>query len=107
MYKSDYFIEEQMTKHEILSDAAKDWDKTLAHFTDHFFLRKAYDDNKVANSGFKSSSHVCDHSSDQSVITSNTENDFTCVLYIKSLEESLTAACNYCATDLCKTLLLE
>ena len=34
MYKSDCFTEEQMTKYEILSDANKVWDKTLAHFTD-------------------------------------------------------------------------
>ena len=33
MYKSDYFTEEQMTKYEILLDANKVWDKTLAHFT--------------------------------------------------------------------------
>jgi hypothetical protein len=33
MYRSDYFTKEQMTKYEILSDANKGWDKTLAHFT--------------------------------------------------------------------------
>ena len=52
MYKSDYFTEEQMTKYEILSDANKVWDKTLAHFTELFSLRKAYGDDKAANSGF-------------------------------------------------------
>ena len=36
MYKSDYFTEEQMTKYEILLDADKDLDKTLAHFIDLF-----------------------------------------------------------------------
>jgi hypothetical protein len=96
IYKSDYFTEEQMTKYEILLDADKDWDKTLAHFTDLLSLHKAYGDDKVANSGFKSAAHVRDQSSAQSVITSNTESDFTLDLYIESLEESLTAACNYC-----------
>jgi hypothetical protein len=31
MYKSDYFTKEQMTKYDILPDANKVWDKTLAH----------------------------------------------------------------------------
>ena len=50
MYKSNYFTEEQMTKFEILSDANKDWGKTLAHFMDLFSLCKAYCDDKAANS---------------------------------------------------------
>jgi hypothetical protein len=92
MYKSDYFTKEQMTKYEILLDTNKVWDKTLAHFTDLFSLRKAYVDNKAANSGFKSMAHVRHHSSACSVTTANTESDFTCNLYIKSLEESLAVA---------------
>ena len=92
MYKSDYFTEEQMTKYEILSDANKVWDKTLAHFTELFSLRKAYSDDKAANSGFESAAHVRDHSSTRSVATANTESDFTRDLYIESLEESLSAA---------------
>ncbi len=92
MYKSDYFTKEQMTKYKTLSDASKVWDKTLAHFTDLFSLRKAYGNDKTANSGFKSTAHVRDHSSARSVITPNTKSDFTRDLYIESLEESLVAA---------------
>ncbi len=99
MYKSNYFTKEQMTKYKILSDANKVWDKTLAHFTDLFSLCKAYSDNKAANSGFENAAHVRDHSSAHSVITANTESDFTCNLYIESLEESLAAAQEHCATD--------
>ena len=81
-----------MTKYETLSDANKVWDKTLAHFADLFSLRKAYGDNKAANSGFESTAHVRDHSSTRSITTANTESDFICDLYIKSLEESLASA---------------
>jgi hypothetical protein len=59
---------------------------------DLFSLRKAYGNNKAANSGFESAAHICDHSSPCSVITANTKSDFTCDLYIESLEESLAAA---------------
>jgi hypothetical protein len=99
MYKSDYFTEEQMTKYEILSDANKVWDKTLTHFTELFSLRKAYSDDKAANSGFESAAHVRDHSSARSVTTANTESDFTRDLYIESLEESLKAAQERFASD--------
>ncbi len=99
MYKSDYFTEEQMTKYEILSDANKVWNKTLAHFTDLFSLRKAYGNDKAANSGFESVAHVRDHSTARSIITTNTKSDFTRDLYIESLEESLAAAREHCATD--------
>ncbi len=78
MYKSDYFTEERMTKYEILSDANKVWDKTLAHFTELFSLRKAYGDDRAANSGFESTAHVRDHSSACSIITANTKSDLTC-----------------------------
>jgi hypothetical protein len=99
MYKSDYFTEEQMTKFEILLYTNKVWDKTLAHFTELFSLRKAYGDDKAANSGFESVAHVRDRSSARSVTTTNTKSNFTCDLYIKSLEESLAAAWEYCALD--------
>ncbi len=89
MYKSDYFTEEQMTKYEILSDGNKVWDKTLAHFTDIFSLRKAYGNNKAANSGFESAAHVRDHASTRSVITANTKSNFTRNLYIEGLEDHL------------------
>ena len=99
MYKSDYFTKEQMTKYEILSDANKVWDKTLTHFTELFALRKAYGGDKAANMGFESAAHIRDHSSAHSVITANTESDFTCDLYIESLEESLAAAREQFALD--------
>jgi hypothetical protein len=99
MYKSDYFTEEQMAKYKILLDTNKVWDKTLAHFMDLFSLRKVYSNDKAANSGFESAAHVCDHSSARSITTANTKSDFTCNLYIKSLEESLAAAWEYCASD--------
>jgi hypothetical protein len=99
MYKSDYFTEEQMTKYEILSDTNKVWDKTLVHFMDLFSLRKAYGNDKEANSRFESVAHVLDHSSAHSITTANTKSDFTRNLYIESLEESLAAAWEYCASD--------
>ena len=92
MYKSDYFTEEQMTKYEILSNSNKVWDKTLAHFTELFSLCKAYGDDRAANSRFESAAHIRDHSSAHSIITSTTESDLTCDLYIESLEKSLVAA---------------
>jgi hypothetical protein len=99
IYKSNYFTMEQMTKYKILSDTNKVWDKTLAHFTDLFTLCKAYSNDKAANSGFESAAHVRDYSSAHSITTANTESDFTRDLYIKSLEESLAAAQEYCTSD--------
>jgi hypothetical protein len=81
-----------MTKYEILSDANKVWDKTLAHFTELFSLRKVYCNDRAANSRFESAVHVRDHSSARIIITANTESDLTRDLYIESLEESLVAA---------------
>ncbi len=75
------------------------WDSTLAHFTELFSLRKAYGNNKAANSGFESAAHVRDHSSTRCVTTANTESNFTHNLYIESLEESLAVAWEYCALD--------
>jgi hypothetical protein len=71
--------------------------KTPTHFLDLYALRKAYDNDRAANSGFKSAAHVRENSSGHSVIT--TECDLTRDLYMKSLEESLAAACEYVAKD--------
>jgi hypothetical protein len=71
--------------------------KTLTHFTDLYALRKAYGNDRAANSGFESAAHVRENSSGHSVIT--TESNLTRNLYVKSLEESLTAACKYVAKD--------
>ncbi len=73
--------------------------QTLAHFMDLFFLRKAYDNDKAANSGFKSAAHIRNHSSAHSIITANTESDLTRDLSIKSLEESLAVAWENYALD--------
>ena len=88
-----------MTKYKILSDANKVWDKTLAHFTELFSLRKAYGNDRAANSGFESTAHVQDHSSTCSIITANIKSDLTRDLYIKSLEKSLAAAREHYASD--------
>jgi hypothetical protein len=93
MYKSDYFTKEQMTKYEILVDSEKVWEKALTHFTDLYTLRKAYGNDRAANSGFESAAHTGENSSGHSVIT--TESDLTRDLYDKSLEESLAAARKY------------
>jgi hypothetical protein len=95
MYKSNYFTEEQMTKYENLTDLDKVWGKTLTHFMDLYTLRKAYGNNRAANSGFKSAAHVQENSLGHSVIS--TESNLTRNLYVKSLEESLAAACKYVA----------
>jgi len=99
MYKSDYFTEEQMTKYKILSDSNKVWDKTLAHFMELFSLRKAYGNDRAANSGFESAAHIRDHSSAHSIITATTESDLTRDLYIESLKKSLAAAWEQYASD--------
>jgi hypothetical protein len=99
MYKSDSFSEEQMTKYEILLDANKTWDKTLAHFTELFSLRKAYGEDRAANSGFESAAHVHDHSTTRSNITANTKSNLTRNLYIESLKESLAVARKQYALD--------
>jgi hypothetical protein len=75
MYKSDYFTKEQMTKYEILADSDKVLEKTLTHFTNLYTLRKAYGDNRVANSGFESAAHVQENSLGHSHITN--ESDLT------------------------------
>jgi hypothetical protein len=64
-----------------------------------FSLRKAYGDDRAANSGFESAAHVRDHSSAHSIITSNTKSDLKRDLYIESLEESLVAAREQYASD--------
>ncbi len=93
MYKSNNFTKEQMTKYEILTDLDKVWEKNLTHFRDLYALRKAYGDNRGANSGFESAAHVQENSLGHSIIS--TESNLTRDLYIESLEESLMAAQEY------------
>jgi hypothetical protein len=54
MYKSKYFMEEQMTKYEMRLDTNKAWDPTLDHFSKLFAQCKAYGNNCTANSGSES-----------------------------------------------------
>jgi hypothetical protein len=96
MYISDYFTEDQMTKYKMQSDADKEWDPTLDHFSKLFAQCKTYGVNHAANSGFKSAATMFDIPSDRTFATSESNSDFTsCDLYIKSLKESLALACDY------------
>jgi hypothetical protein len=70
---------------------------TLTHFTDLYTLRKAYGDDRAANSGFECAAHVQENSSGHSVIT--TESNLTRNLYVESLEESILAARKYVAKN--------
>ncbi len=71
--------------------------KNLTHFTDLYALRKAYGDDRAANSSFESAAHLQENFSGHSIIT--TERDLTRNLYVESLEVSLPAACKYVAKD--------
>ncbi len=64
-----------------------------------FALRKAYGDDRAANSRFMSAAHVRDHSSACSIITANTKSDLTRNLYIKSLRKPLAVAREQYALD--------
>jgi hypothetical protein len=96
MCKSDYFTEDQMTKYEMRSDAEKEWDPTLNHFSKLFAQCKAYGQDRAANSRFKSAATMFNVPSDCTFATSKNSGNFTAYdIYIKSLEESLALARNY------------
>jgi hypothetical protein len=96
MYKSDYLTEDQMIKYEMQSDADKEWDPTLDHFSKLFAQHKAYGDDRTASSGFKSAATMFDIPSNHTFATSKSNGNFTSSdLYIESLDESLALACNY------------
>jgi hypothetical protein len=96
MYTSDYFMEEQMTKYEMRSDADKEWDPTLDHFSKLFAQCKAYSNNHAANSRFKIATTMFNVPSISSFVTSKSNGDFTSRdLDIESLKESLALARNY------------
>jgi hypothetical protein len=96
MYKSDYFTEDQMTKYEMQSDADKEWDPTLDHFSKLFAQCKAYGKNRAANSGFESAATMFDVPSDRTFAMSKSNGNCTTHdLYIKSLKESLALARDY------------
>jgi hypothetical protein len=98
MYKSDYFTEEQMTQYEMRSDVDKLWAPTLDHFSLLYANRKAYGDDRAANSGFESASAMYDVPSDRTITTTNSGDNTSRDLYIESLEESLAIAREYAKT---------
>jgi hypothetical protein len=96
MYKSDYFMGEQMANYKMRLDANKEWNPTLDHFSKPFAQCKAYGSNRAANNRFKSAAAMFDVPSDHTFATSKSNGDFTARdLYIESLEESLALAHNY------------
>jgi hypothetical protein len=85
-----------MTNYKMRSNADKEWAPTLDHFSKLFVQRKAYGDNRTANSGFKSAATMFNIPSNRTFAMSKSNRDFTASdLYIKSLEESLALACDY------------
>ncbi len=96
MYKSDYFMEEQMTKYKMQSDTDKEWDPALDHFSKLFAQCKAYGNGRAANSGFESAATMFDIPSNCTFATSKSNGDVTsCDLYIESLKESLALSRDY------------
>jgi hypothetical protein len=98
MYKSNYYTKEQMTKYQMQADINKIWLHTLQFFTKLFAQRKAYGDNRAANSGFDSTAHINDIPIDRSLVS--TSSDFTTHnLYFESLKGSRAAAREYVAKE--------
>jgi hypothetical protein len=96
MYKSYYFMEDQMTKYKMQLDTDKEWDPTLGHFSKLFAQHKANSNNRAANSRFESATTMFDVPSDHTFATFKSNGDFTTHdLYIASLEESLALARDY------------
>jgi hypothetical protein len=72
-------------------------------FHQFFTQRKAYRDNRTANSGFDSAAHINDIPTNRSLVS--TSSDFTTHhLYIESLEESLAAGQEYVTKECAPTL---
>jgi hypothetical protein len=102
MYKSNYYTKEQMTKYKMQADINKTWLYTLQFFTKLFTQRKAYGEDRAANSSFYSAAHINNIPTNCSLVS--TSSDFTPHnLYIESLEESLAAAWEYVAKELAPT----
>jgi hypothetical protein len=103
MYKSNYYTKRQMTKYKMQANINKTWLHNLRFFTEPFAQRKAYGDNRMANSSFDSAAHINNIPTNCSLVS--TSSDFTtCNLYIESLEESLAAAQEYVAKECAPTL---
>jgi hypothetical protein len=80
-----------MTKYKMQADINKTWLHTLQFFTKIFAQRKAYGDNRAANSVFDSAAHINNIPTNGSLVS--TSSDFTTHnLYIEGLKESLAAA---------------
>jgi hypothetical protein len=94
MYKSDYYTKEQMTKYEMQTEVNKTWLYTLQFFTKLFAQRKAYGDNRVANSGVDNAVHVNNLPTNRSLVSISSDIT-THNLFIKSLKESLVAVREY------------
>jgi hypothetical protein len=78
------------------SDADKEWDPTLDHFSNLFAQCKAYGNDRAANSGFEIAATILDVPSNRTFVTSKSNGDFSARdLYIESLEESLALPCDY------------
>jgi hypothetical protein len=88
MYKSNYYTKDQMTKYKMKTNINKTWLHTLQFFTKLFAQRKAYGDNRAANSGFDSAAHINNIPTNRSLVS--TPSDFTTRdLYVESLEVHL------------------
>jgi hypothetical protein len=73
------------------SDADKEWDPTLDHFSNLFAQCKAYGNNRAANSRFKSAATMINVPSDHTFAMSKSNGNFTARdLYIKILKEPAT-----------------
>ena len=88
-----------MTHYEMKADNEKLWDPTLAHFSLLFAQRKAYGDDRAANSGYESAAAIYSVPSDRTITTTASSGELsTRDLYVESLEESLAIAREYMAT---------
>jgi hypothetical protein len=84
------------------ADINKTWLHTLQFFTKLFTQRKAYGDDRAANSGFDSAVHINNIPTNGSLVS--TSSDFiTHNIYIETLEESLAAAGKYVAKECAPT----
>ncbi len=63
-----------MTKYEMQSDADKEWDPTHDHISKQFAQRKAYCDDRAANSGFESAATMFDVPSNCTSVMSSKRN---------------------------------
>ncbi len=70
-----------MTKYEMQLDANKEWDPTLDHFSKLFAQRKAYSNNRDANSRFESAATMLGVPSNCTFVKSKSNGNFTSQTY--------------------------